>query len=144
MGDGTRAERRIAMLSRRGVLIRQPMDYWASLDCLGQGMHLTDVIQKAPPVASGVARAARLCSSSHRPHVNPRLLPRLPLQLPHSCTCPTLHFQPFTQNITHFRGYRLPSGHTKPKSTFSAVHPEYNCIFVGVGYLKTPLILDML
>lgn len=48
--------------------------------------HLTAVIQKAPPVASGVARTARECSSSQRPHVKPRLFSRLPLQLPHSCT----------------------------------------------------------
>ena len=31
--------------------------------------HLTAAIQKAPTVSGGVLRAARLCSSSHSPHV---------------------------------------------------------------------------
>lgn len=56
---------------------------------------LTAAIQKAPTVSGGVLRAARLCSSSQRPHVYPLLVSLLPLQLPHSCTSCVLHPQRF-------------------------------------------------
>ena len=56
-------------------------------------IHLRDAMKKAPPEASGLTCAARLCSSSHRPHVYPRVPSLLPLQPPYSCTSQVLSIQ---------------------------------------------------
>ena len=53
-----------------------------------QGCHRKEAMKKAPPEASGLTCAARLCSSSHKPHVYPRVPSLLPLQPPYSCNGP--------------------------------------------------------